>query len=316
MLSGLAVGAALAACAAPAPSPRELAGDRLLVLTTFTVVADMARVVGGEDVHVESITKVGAEIHGYEPTPDDLRRAADADLILENGLGLEAWFEDFTARLDVPHATISTGIDTIPIAPEDPGAAADGHAPVNPHAWMSPTVGAQYALNIGRALADADPENAAAYDARATAYAAELEALAETMTTSLEAIPERSRVLVTCEGAFSYLVRDVGLAEVYLWPVNAEQQATPHRLERAIDAVRERDVPAVFCESTVSPNAQKQVARESGAQYGGELYVDSLSAPDGPVPTYLDLLRHDARLVLDGLAPASAATDPSSTEGH
>src|SRR5699024_3306333 len=101
--------------------------------------------------------------------------------------------------------------------------------------------------NIGAALAAADPANAAAYEARARAYAAELTALADTVTVSLAQIPERSRVLVTCEGAFSYLARDTGLAEAYLWPVNAEQQATPHRLEDAIDAVRARDVPAVFC---------------------------------------------------------------------
>lgn len=304
----------LAGCAEARPTPRELAGDRLLVLTTFTVVADMARVVGGDDVYVESITKVGAEIHGYEPTPDDLRRAADADLILENGLGLEAWFADFTARLDVPHATISDGVETLPIADEDGPADDHGTAPVNPHAWMSPLVGAQYASNIGAAFAAADPANAAAYEARASAYAAELTALADTVTASLAQIPERSRVLATCEGAFSYLARDAGLAEVYLWPVNAEQQATPHRLEDAIDAVRARDVPAVFCESTVSPNAQKQVAREAGARYGGELYVDSLSGPDGPVPTYLDLLRYDAQLVLDGLTDGAAP--PVSTEGH
>lgn len=299
-VAALVGAAALVGCGPPEPSPRELAGDRLLVLTTFTVVADMARVVGGEDVYVESITKVGAEIHGYEPTPDDLRRAADADLILENGLGLEAWFADFTARLDVPHATISAGVETIPIAGED-GSAPHKGSPVNPHAWMSPTVGAQYALNIGRAFAAADPAHAAAYEGRARAYADELTALADTLTESLAQIPEQARVLATCEGAFSYLARDAGLAEVYLWPVNAEQQATPHRLEDAIDAIRARDVPAVFCESTVSANAQKQVARESGARYGGALYVDSLSAADGPVPTYLDLLRYDAQLVVDGL---------------
>jgi manganese transport system substrate-binding protein len=308
----LGAAATLVGCGPRQPTPRELAGDRLLVLTTFTVVADMARVVGGEDVYVESITKVGAEIHGYEPTPDDLRRAADADLILENGLGLEAWFADFTARLDVPHATISAGVETIPIAGEDGTEPREG-APVNPHAWMSPTVGAQYALNIGRALAEADPENAVEYESRAHAYADELIALAETLTLSLATIPEEARVLATCEGAFSYLARDAGLAEVYLWPVNAEQQATPHRLEDAIDAIRARDVPAVFCESTVSANAQKQVARESGAHYGGALYVDSLSDADGPVPTYLDLLRYDARLVVDGLTRAT--TDDPTTEG-
>ena len=108
-------------------------------------------------------------------------------------------------------------------------------------------------------------------------------------------------MLVTCEGAFSYLARDLGLAEQYIWPVNAEQQSTPQRIADTIRVVREREVPAVFCESTVSADPMLQVAESTGARYAGELYVDSLSEPDGPVPSYLDLLRYDLALIVDGL---------------
>ena len=282
------------------PGTREASGTsdavgRLQVLTTFTVLADMAREVGQEHVEVASLTKVGAEIHGYEPTPADLRRAAGADLVLDNGLGLEKWFEPFVARLDAPHATVSDGVDVIEIG----SGAYDGRP--NPHAWMSPVNGALYAHNIGAAFAAADPANAADYRANAADYAQRIEAVGRELAAEVDQVPAGSRVLVTCEGAFSYLARDVGLDEKFLWPVNADQQGTPQQVARVIDYVRDNDVRAVFCETTVSAAAQRQVAAETGATYAGTLYVDSLSRPDGAVPTYLDLLTHDAHVISAGL---------------
>lgn len=269
--------------------------DRPVVLTTFTVLADMARAVAGDHLRVESITKVGAEIHGYEPTPDDLRRAIAADLVLDNGLGLEAWFEPFVARLDAPHATVSEGVEPIPVAV----GAYEGRA--NPHAWMSPSAGLVYVRNIAAAFAVLDPAHAGDYRANAAAYATALRGVRDELAARLAALPETQRALVTCEGAFSYLVRDLDLAQAYLWPVNADQQGSPQQVARTITFVRDHAVPAVFCESTVSATAQHQVARETGAAFGGVLYVDSLSLPDGPVPTYLDLLRYDADTIADAL---------------
>lgn len=268
---------------------------RPLVLTTFTVIADMARNVGGEHVRIESITKPGAEVHGYEPTPGDLRTAAGADLVLDNGLGLERWFGRFIADLDARHAVLSEGIDPIPIG-ED---AADG--PYNPHAWMSPTAAGIYVDNIVAALSSTVPEHADDFAANAAAYKAELEQIRTELVSALEGLPQNRRSLVTCEGAFSYLARDAGLQEAYLWPVNSEREGTPQQIARTVDFVRRNEVPAVFCESTVSDKAQRQVAADTGARFGGILYVDSLSEPDGPVPTYLDLLRHDVSTIVSGL---------------
>lgn len=279
---------ALAGCTVPA----EEADDRPLVVTTFTVIADLVSEVGGERVRVESITRVGAEIHGYEPTPGDLRRAQGADLIIDNGLNLEAWFEQFLENLDVPRVVASEGIEPIAIA---------GTTAPNPHAWMSPVAAESYVETIRAALTDLDPEGAPEFASNADAYTAELRALAAELTEAIDAVPEGSRVLVTCEGAFSYLARDLGLAEQYIWPVNAEQQSTPQRIADTIRVVRERAVPAVFCESTVSADPMLQVAESTGALYAGELYVDSLSEPDGPVPSYLKLLRYDLALIVDGL---------------
>ena len=278
-------------------APAESAGsDRPLVLTTFSVIADMARVVGGDAVEVESITKVGAEIHGYEPTPSDLRRAASAELILDNGLGLERWFEAFVERLDVPHAVLTDGVEPIDIR------SGDYEGLPNPHAWMSPLAGQQYVENIAAALTDLVPERADYFAENAAEYTAELQDLADELTAVVATLPESQRVLVSCEGAFSYLARDIGLEEEFLWPVNSDSQGTPQQIKAAIELVRDGGVPAVFCETTVNADGQKQVARESGARFAGNLYVDSLSAPDGPVPSYLELLRYDVELLAEGLS--------------
>lgn len=269
---------------------------KMKVVTTFTVLADMAQNVAGDAAEVVSITKPGAEIHGYEPTPQDIVRASDADLILWNGMNLELWFEQFVANLgDIPSVTLTDGIDPISIS------AGSYEGKPNPHAWMGLDNALIYVDNIAEAFAEHDPDNAAIYAANAAAYKEELRATIEPLRQQLAEIPEERRWLVTCEGAFSYLARDFGMNELYLWPMNTDQVGTPQQVRRVIDGVREHEIPAVFCESTVNTAPAEQVARETGARYGGVLYVDSLSTPDGPVPTYIDLLTVTSQTVADGL---------------
>lgn len=280
--------------------PGAAMADGLKVVTSFTVLADMAQNVAGDAAEVVSITVPGAEIHNFQPTPRDLVRAMDADLILWNGLNLEAWFAQFLDNLgDVPSVTVSDGIDPMAIS----GGSYDGRP--NPHAWMGLENALIYVANIEAALSAADPDNAATYAANAEAYAAELRATLEPLRERLADVPEAQRWLVTCEGAFSYLARDLGLQELFLWPINADQMGTPQQVRQVIDGVREHQIPVVFCESTVNTAPAEQVARETGARYGGVLYVDSLSTPDGPVPTYLDLLRVTTTTVVDGLTGAN-----------
>ncbi|EOM75486.1 metal ABC transporter substrate-binding protein [Rhodococcus rhodnii] len=290
------LGAALVATACASPD-RD---DRPVALTTFTVLADIAAAVGGDDIRVESITSVGAEVHGYDPTPRDVARAQDAAVIVDNGLGLEAWFEQFLTDVDAPRIVASEGITPIDIADRDGSTSTSAGKP-NPHAWMSPHETQVYVANIVEAFSELDPDNAADYRERGERYSAELETIRTEMTDALAVLPPEQRVLVTCEGAFSYLARDAGLTEHYLWPVNAEQQATPASVASAIEVVRDNSVPAVFCESTVSDAAMQQVVDATDARFGGTLYVDSLSEPDGPVPTYLDLLRYDVDTIVSGL---------------
>ena len=273
------------------------AGEKMKVVTTFTILADMARQVAGDAAEVVSITKPGAEIHGYQPTPRDIVRAQGADLILWNGMNLELWFEQFLSNLrDVPSATLSEGIVPMPIAE----GAYQGKP--NPHAWMGLDNALVYVDNIAKALSQHDPENAATYDNNAIAYKAELRAALEPLRLQIAAIPERRRWLVTCEGAFSYLARDFDMKELFLWPINADQMGTPQQVRAVIDGVRENDIPVVFCESTVNSDPAKQIARETGAMFGGVLYVDSLSEPDGPVPSYIDLLKVTSQTIADGLS--------------
>lgn len=284
----------LSGCRADPPRQAADTDTRPTVLTTFTILADMARAVAGDRAEVVSITKPGAEIHGYQPTPSDLIRAQDADLILNNGLNLERWFTRFTRDLDAPTVTLTDGIEPVNIT----GDAYAGKP--NPHAWMSPKNALIYVENIRRALSDLDPAGADTYRANADAYAQQIREVDRQLATQLGQLPPERRALVTCEGAFSYLARDYGLKELYLWPVNAEEgQGTPRQIRAVIDAVRAQGVPAVFCESTVSDKGMRQVARESGARYAGALHVDSLS---DEVPTYLDLLRRDADTILAGLS--------------
>jgi manganese/iron transport system substrate-binding protein len=272
------------------------AAERLQVMTTMTVIADMARNVAGEAADVRALIPPGADVHNYQPTPGDIRAAQDADVILWNGMGLEVWFERFFRNLrDVRSAVVTEGIAPIAIS-SGPYAGQP-----NPHAWMSPAEALVYVENIRAALAEADPANAEVYSANAAEYTAAIAAAAEPIRETLAAIPEARRWLVTSEGAFSYLARDFGLNEGYIWPMNEAGQGTPQQVRRVIDLIRAHEVPVIFSESTVDPRPAEQVARETGIRYGGVLYVDSLSPPDGPVPSYLDLLRVTAGRIAEEL---------------
>lgn len=265
------------------------------VITTFTIIQDIAQNIAGDAASVESITKAGAEIHGYEPTPKDIVKAQSADLILWNGLNLERWFERFFQNLqDTPAVVVTEGISPIFIIENT-----DKKIP-NPHAWMSPTNALIYVSNIRNALMKYDPQNAEIYRKNAENYAKKLRTLDRELRPKLTNIPQTQRWLATSEGAFSYLAQDYGFKEIYLWPINAEQQGTPKQVRQMIDAIRQYHVPVIFSESTISPKPAQQVAKETHIHYGGVLYVDSLSNEKGPVPTYLDLLKTTITTIIEG----------------
>ncbi|MDB6133134.1 MAG: putative periplasmic iron-binding protein precursor [Verrucomicrobiales bacterium] len=275
--------------------PQTPSNGKKKVVTSFTIIADIAREVAGSAAEVDSITKPGAEIHGYEPTPKDIVKAQHADLVLWNGLNLERWFEKFFSNVkNVTSAVVSEGIEPMGIS-EGPYTGKP-----NPHAWMSPANAVIYVENIRKALTGIDPANGAVYMENATAYTAKLKALDAPVRARLAAIPEGKRWLVSSEGAFSYLCKNYGLKQLYLWPINADAQGTPQQVKKVIDGVRENQIPVVFSESTVSDKPARQVAQETGARYGGVLYVDSLTDAPGPAPTFLKLLETNADTLVKG----------------
>ena len=295
LLPALVAPLLLAACG---PSSDSEAGGKKRVLTTFTLIHDMARNVAGDAAVVECVTKPGAEIHDYEPTPLDLVKAQHADLVLWNGLGLERWFEKFLQQVkNAPAVVVSDGVVPIGIG-EGPYSGKP-----NPHAWMSPANAVIYVENIRKALEKLDPPNAGAYRANAAAYMEKLRALDAPVREVLGGIPAEKRWLVTSEGAFSYLARDYGMKELFLWPVNADQEGTPQQVRKVVDTMRERQIPVVFSESTISDKAMRQVARETGARFGGMLHVDSLTEAGGPAPSYLKMIEHNAATILRGFSP-------------
>ncbi|MCZ9308867.1 metal ABC transporter solute-binding protein, Zn/Mn family [Corynebacterium uberis] len=262
------------------------------VLATFTILADMASEVAGNELTVSSLTRPGAEIHGYDPTPADIRSANEAKLIISNGLGLEHWVDKLTQDSHAARAVASEGVDPIMI---------EGTSEPNPHAWMSPVIAEKYVDNITTALSALKPEAASTFDANAKAYKEKLKKVNQEMLDGLKKLPDNERALQTCEGAFSYLARDAKMKESYIWPVNSEEEITPQNLRRAAEFVKSNKVPAVFCESTVDPGPKEQLMRETGAADGGTLYVDSLTEKGGEAPTYLELIRHDTTTIVEGL---------------
>ncbi len=272
------------------------AEEKIKIVTTFTIIADITKNITGDAAEVLSITKPGAEIHGYQPTPKDIVKAYDADLILWNGMNLELWFEQFFSNLnETTSITVSEGIDAINISE------GDYQGLPNPHAWMGLNEALIYVDNIVNALSYYDKKNSELYFQNAAKYKEKIISTIEPLKESILQLPEKQRWLVTCEGAFSYLARDLSLKELFIWPMNADEVGTPKQIKKVIDKINENKIPIIFCESTVNQAPAKQIAKETGAKFGGILYVDSLSDKNGPVPTYLDLLKSTYNTVEKGL---------------
>ena len=277
--------------------PSLFAENKIKIVTTFTILADITSNIIGDAAQVVSITKPGAEIHGYQPTPKDIVKAYDADLIFWNGMNLEIWFEQFLSSLNnVPSIILSEGIDTINIS------TGDYKGNPNPHAWMGLNEAFIYIDNIVNALFKYDKKNIKLYEKNAKIYKQKIISIIEPIRESIIKKPIKNKWLVTCEGAFSYLARDLELKELYIWPMNADEVGTPKQIKKVIDKVNEKNITTVFCESTVDQSSAKQIAKETGAKFGGVLFVDSLSNKNGPVPTYLDLLRTTYKTVENGLS--------------
>ena len=266
-----------------------------VILASFTVLADIIENVAKDEFVVKSITKPGVEVHGYQPTPSDLIKASKAFVFIDNGFGFELWAEKFVSNLQIKRVTISNRLEPIFISEDF------YKGKPNPHAWISPKRGMIYVDVIVDSLSELKPSEAESFKNNGQIYKNKIAKIDKDFSLFINNLEKNNRYLVTCEGAFSYLTNDYGLKEAYLWPVNAESQITPKRMARTISLVKNKNIPSVFCESTVSNESQMVVASETGAKFGGDLFVDSLSQDNKSANTYLKMLQHNLTLIKKGL---------------
>jgi len=269
--------------------------NKEVILASFTVLADIIENVAKDEFVVKSITKPGVEVHGYQPTPSDLIKASKAFVFIDNGFGFELWAEKFVSNLQIKRVTISNRLEPIFISEDF------YKGKPNPHAWISPKRGMIYVDVIVDSLSELKPSEAESFKNNGQIYKNKIAKIDKDFSLFINNLEKNNRYLVTCEGAFSYLTNDYGLKEAYLWPVNAESQITPKRMARTISLVKNKNIPSVFCESTVSNESQMVVASETGANFGGDLFVDSLSQDNKSANTYLKMLQHNLTLIKKGL---------------
>ena len=269
--------------------------NKEVILASFTVLADIIENVAKDEFVVKSITKPGVEVHGYQPTPSDLIKASKAFVFIDNGFGFELWAEKFVSNLQIKRVTISNRLEPIFISEDF------YKGKPNPHAWISPKRGMIYVDVIVDSLSELKPSEAESFKNNGQIYKNKIAKIDKDFSLFINNLEKNNRYLVTCEGAFSYLTNDYGLKEAYLWPVNAESQITPKRMARIISLVKNKNIPSVFCESTVSNESQMVVANETGAKFGGDLFVDSLSQDNKSANTYLKMLQHNLTLIKKGL---------------
>lgn len=284
-----------AGCGAAAARAAALDGDRPLVVTTISIVADLTRQVAGEHVTVESIVGIGGDPHVYEPRPSDAAKISEADLVLRNGLGLEHWLDtlvDGSGRSE-PVVTVTDGLAA--------AADADGKDP-DPHLWMDPVLARGYVDRIATALGELDPAHRDDFDRNARSYLRQLDALDQRITQAVATVPHAQRRLVTTHDAFRYFGDRYGLEVVgTIWNVSTEREPSATEIAGLVDAVRAEGVSTVFVETTVNPDLMRQVARDAGVTVGKPLYGDSLGAPGSGADTYIRMLEATTAALVEGL---------------
>lgn len=283
------------------------AAEPMRVTASFSILADLVRQVGAERVAVTTLVGPGGDAHVYQPTPADAKALAASKLLVVNGLGFEGWMTRLQRSSGFKGlvVTASTGIKAQPMERDGHGHS-HGHShgkARDPHAWQSLANGRTYVANIRDGLAKADPEGKEAYDAHAAKLIAAIDALEPELKAEVQKIPPERRRLITSHDAFGYFAAAYGLEFRSAAGLSTESEASAADVARLIRQIRAEKVPAVFVETITDRRLIEQIARESGARVGGALYSDSLSPPDGPAATYLDMFRHNVRTLAQALAP-------------
>lgn len=271
----------------------EEAIEGLEIMTSFSVLADVIENIIGDRGSVDYVVPIGEEPHEYEPIPSDFRKLSDADVFYVNGMDLEEWLETVTASVtDTDIVTVSDGVTPIPLQNDDEN---------DPHAWLSPKNVIIYVENILADLIERDPEGKELYETNAEAYIAELKELDEWIAEQVASIPEEQRVIVVSENAFKYFGKDYGFHTEGIWEINSHEEGTPQQFARLTELVKERNVPALFIESTVDPRYMNTISENTGVDIFGEVYTDAIGETGTDAGSYIGMIRHNVQMFVDGL---------------
>lgn len=293
----------LAACGTNS-SGKDNSDGKIQVVTTFTILEDMVNEIGGDQVEVYNLVPIGTDPHEYEPLPEDIKKASDADALFYNGLNLEGgkhgWFFKLTDSVEQDENRIfklTDGVEPMYLTGEK-----GKEEEINPHAFANPNVGIKMTENARDALIKVDPEHKAEYEKNADAYLDKLKEIDQEYQDKIADIPEEDRVLVTSERAFQYLADQYGLKEGYIWAIDTEENGTPEQIKSLIHFVKENDVPGLFVESNVDTRPMETVSKETGVEIAGTLYSDEIGKPGEEGDTYLSYLEYNINEIHDVLA--------------
>lgn len=271
----------------------------LNTVASFTVLADVVKQVGGDHVNVKSLVGPNGDPHEFEPSPDDAKTLKEADITFISGEGLESWFEKLVSASGYSGKpfVVSTGIKTRTMEE-------DGKTVTDPHVWNSPVNVKVWVANIEQALASADPADAADFKANAEKYSKELDDMNAYAKSVIETVPKDRRKILTSHDAFGYFGREYGVEFLSPIGLSTETEASAADVAKLIDQIKAEKVKTYFFENSNDSRLVEQISKATGAQPGGELYVEALSKEDGPAPTYAKMFRYN----VDQLSKAFAGT--------
>ncbi len=273
------------------------AAEPLPVVATFSILADMTRVIGGDDITVRTLVPVDGDAHAWEPKPADLRAVRAAAVLVQNGLGLEGWMARMPKAADFKGLLVTAARDVEPRLMTE-----DGKQVTDPHAWQDPRNGVLYVRAIADGLRGALPEAAARMTSRADAYISEIEVTDRFITEALAAIPAAKRIILTSHDAFGYYGARYGITLRAVQGISTEGEPSAKDIATLVAQIKREKIHAVFVENMTDPRLSAAVARESGAVLGPNVYSDALSPSGGPADTYLKMLRHNTQRFAEAMA--------------
>lgn len=294
----------LAACGTDSNTDEESEETPLKVVTSFTIIADLAREIGGDNVDVYNLVPTGTDPHEYEPLPEDTKRVADADVLFYNGLNLEGgeqgWFFKMLDSVGQDESNVYSLTEEV-----EPMYIGEGSAEeeINPHAFLDPVVGMKMAEALRDALIEIDPDNQEVYEDQTDEYMEKLKEIDQEYEDKINEIPEEDRILVTSERAFQYLADRYGLKEGFIWEVDTEENGSPAQIKSLVEFIDKNEVPILFVESNVDSRPMETVSNESGVDIFEEpLYSDEIGSPGEDIDTYIKYLEYNIDVIHDGLS--------------